>query len=141
MEGVFFLGICGLVFLVVDVCCIRKLMDYFHLKKHGIACEATVISTDIRYYRGQKSLYPILQFTTADGKTVGVTSEFGTSARSAKYREGAKIPLFYEAENPKHYIIVPDDLYGRIAVVFLCTFFFILFAGCSIGFLVDILSR
>ncbi len=140
MEGVFWLGLFGLAFLVLDVFCIRKLADYFHLKKYGIACKATVIATDIRSYRGQKTLYPTLQFTTADGKAVVVTSEFGTSTRSGKYREGAKIPLFYEAENPKHYII-PDDLYGRIAVVFLCTFFFILLAGCSIGFLVDILTR
>ena len=140
MEGVFWLGVIGLAFLVLDVFCIRKLADYFHLKKHGIACEATVIAADVRSYRGQKSLYPVLQFTTMDGKAVVVTNEFGASARSSKYHEGAKIPLFYEAENPKHYII-PDDLYGRIAVVFLCSFFFILFAGCSIVFMVDILTR
>ncbi len=140
MDGVFLFGVIGLFFLVLDAFCIRKLVDYFYLKKHGIACEATVIAADVRSYRGQKSLYPVLQFTTMDGKAVVVTNEFGTSTRSSKYREGAKIPLFYEAENPKHYII-PDDLYGRIAVVFLCTFFFILFAGCSIGFLVDIMTR
>ncbi len=141
MEGVFFLGICGLVFLVVDVCCIRKLVEYFRLKKHGVACEATVISADIRSYRGQSFLYPMLEFTTADGKAVVVMGKFGTSTRSVKYRVGAKVRLFYEAEDPKHYVIVPDDLYGWIATVFLCTFFLILFAGCSIGFLVDILTR
>ena len=141
MEGVFWLGVIGLAFLVLDVFCIRKLVDYFHLKKHGISCEATVIAADIRSYKGQSFLYPMLEFTTVDGKAVVVMSKFGTSTRSVKYRVGAKVQLFYEPEDPKHYAIVPDDLYGWIAIVFLCTFFFILFAGCSIGFLVDIMTR
>ncbi len=141
MQGVFWMGVIGLAFLVMDLFYIRKLLDYFHLKKHGIACEATVIATSIRHHKGHASLYPTLEFSTTDGKAVVVTSEFGTSTRSGKYREGEKVQLFYDTDNPKHYIIVPDDLYGRIAVVSLYTFFLVLFAGCSIVFLVDILTR
>lgn len=141
MEGVFWLGLFGLAFLVLDVFCIRKLADYFHLKKHGIKCMATIIKLDERWARTSKAYYPILEFYDQDGKSHLLASESGMSYKHKKYSVGKKLKVYYDAENPKHCVIVPNDLYGRTAVVFLCTFFFILFAGCSIGFLVDIMTR
>ena len=141
MEGVFWLGFFGLAFLVLDVFCIRKLADYFHLKKHGIECMATIIKLDERWARSSKAYYPILEFKDQNGKPHLLVSESGMSYKYKKYSVGKKLKVYYDVQNPKHCVIAPNDLYTRIALVFLVTLFTVLFLGMSIGFAQDILTR
>ncbi len=141
MEGVFWLGLFGLAFLVLDVFCIRKLADYFHLKKQGIECMATIIKLDERWARTSKAYYPVYQFKAQDGIVYTIVSESGMSYKYKKYSVGKKLKVYYDAENPYHHIIARNDLYTRIALVFLVTLFTVLFLGMSIGFAHDILTR
>ncbi len=141
MEGVFWLGMFGLAFLVLDIFCIRRLADYFHLKKHGIECMATIIKLEERRARSSKAYYPILEFYDQDGKPHLLFSESGMSYKHKKYSVGKKLKVYYDAKNPKHCVIAPNDLYTRIALVFLATLFTVMLLGMSIGFAHDILTR
>jgi hypothetical protein len=75
------------------------------LLKHGAQAQGTVVDAEEDTGRGYDNLpsrtyHPVVEFTTADGRTVTFTSGLGFSVRQP--RIGSTVPVRYHHDDPEH---------------------------------------
>lgn len=136
MEGLFWMSLFCLAFLILDIFCVIKTIEYFRLKKHGICCYAKVIRLDKQFSRTGYTYQPWFEYKTATGEWITVRCETSTSFKNA-FSIGKKIKIHYSKDNPQKYIIDKNSLYVQIALLFIDTL--ILICVCSL--FVDLLIR
>ena len=96
--GVFF-AVIGVVFLLVGIHGLRGTLSF-----RRRAQQAEGVVTDVRARSSGKSgdpgivFYPVLQFTTRDGRQVQTEARTGRSPAPA--REGDRVPVQYDPEDP-----------------------------------------
>ena len=89
MEGVIWLGIFTLAFLLLDIYCIYKVVDYFRMKKNGVCCYAKIIKLEKEIDRTHISYRPWIEYTTNDNVTI--TSRFESDTNVViKYQDFLK---------------------------------------------------
>jgi hypothetical protein len=67
---------------------------------------------------GGTFLYPRFRFTAQDGRTVTITSTFGST--SQPYDDGEKVPVLYDLRHPEH--AKPDSFQLWLTPLFLAPF-------------------
>ncbi len=134
MTDLIWLALFALISLAGEGYSIWKLIDYARLKKHGIPCHAKVVRLKKQYsghMLGTDGYHPVLKFTTREGLPVEVHSSSGMTFRSGRFARGRKVQILYDAAQPHHWILVPNDLYIRIGIFLIWT---LLLAGSGVIF-------
>lgn len=120
--GGFWAGLFSVAFLIPFIIAIRGITKYVRLKKYGIKTYATIMKTEKSYYRGV-SHYDKYYFFTVEGRSYG--GMFSVGYKAKRYNNKQKIEVRYDKENPEQHIRVKDSLWESIAVLFLCSLFFL----------------
>ena len=136
MEGIFWMGILAIAFLILDIFCIIKTIEYFKIKKNGICCYAKVIRLDKNFTRAGYVYTPWFEYKTNSGDWITVRCESSTSFKNA-FPVGKKIKIYYDSENPDKYIMDKNSLYVQIGLLFITNIMLL----CTGGLFIDLLIR
>lgn len=99
----------GLVFILIGLYFIRKTHQY---KTNGIKATAIIKevvsqrTTEVSNNSFNKEMmyYPVLTFTSKDGKSITKQSNSGRNTPTA-YKVGDPVTIYYKAQNPEDFII------------------------------------
>ena len=114
--GGFWAGFFAVAFLIPVIYFIRKITEYFTLKKHGESTEAKIRQTEKQPYR---YTYVYRKYYSFDigGQSYG--GFFDTGVNLKKYHTNRTIRIYYEKENPEHHIINGLSLYEPLCLLIL----------------------
>lgn len=136
MEGIIWLGLFTLAFLLLDIFCIFKVIDYFKFKKNGVECCARIIKLEKILNRGHISYRPWIEYTTKDDVVITSSFESAMSIKSKKFSVGKCVKIYYDTKNPDKYVIDRNSLYIQFMLIFIVT----IFLACSGMLFVKLLS-
>ena len=114
--GGFWAGFFAVAFLIPVIYFIRKITEYFTLKKHGESTEAKIWQTEKRPYRYTYVYRKYYNFDIG-GQSYG--GFFNTGVNLKKYQTNRTIRIYYDKENPAHHIINGLSLYEPLALLLL----------------------
>lgn len=99
MAGAFCLGIFGIVFLIIDIYCIIKMVEYFSIKKNGVCCSGKVIRLDKAFSKAGYVYTPWYEYTTETGEYFCKKCRSSTSFKNA-FPVGKRIKIYYDKNDP-----------------------------------------
>ncbi len=123
MEGIIWLGLFTLAFLILDIYLFFKVTDYFKLKKNGVSCYARIIKLEKRSNRGHISYRPWIEYTTKDNVVITSAFESAMSIKSKRFSVGKSVKIYYDSNNPEKYVIDKNSLYILFELIFIVTIF------------------
>ncbi|MET7288690.1 DUF3592 domain-containing protein [Streptomyces sp. NPDC005573] len=108
----------GALFLVIGINLLRGAR---RLRRDGASARATVVGFQTRsQVDSNRMMYtPVLQWVTADGRTVEVTSS-SESSSVGDLRRGGEVTVFYDPDNPRRMLI--DGFDGNFLAGIFCFF-------------------
>ena len=139
MEGAFCLGILGIVFLIIDIHCIIKMIEYYSLKKNGVCCSGKVIRRDKTFSRAGYVYTPWYEYTTETGEYFCKMCQSSTSFKNA-FPVGRKIKIYYDKNDPENHIIDKNTLYTQAALTIITSVLFLVTGGVSISMIIGIIK-
>ena len=135
MDGAFCLGIFGIVFLIIDVHCIIKMVEYFSLKKNGVCCSGKVIRLDKSFSRAGYVYTPWYEYITEKGEYFCKKCQSSTLFKNA-FPVGKKIKVYYDKNNPEKHIIDKNTLYAQVALAIIVSILFLGTGGVCISMII-----
>lgn len=139
MEGAFYLGIFGIVLLIIDIHCIIKMVKYFSLKKNGVCCSGKVIRLDKAFSRTGYVYTPWYEYTTETGEYFCKMCRSSTSLKKS-FPVGKKIKIYYDKNDPKKHIIDKNTLYAQAALTIIVSVLFLGTGGIFISMIIGIIK-
>jgi len=92
---------------------IMKLIERRKIKMNGEVVQATVVDYKVsKDSEGAQRYYPVLQYTTKDGRLVTVQSR---KERSQKYKVGKQLTVYYLPSQPSKFYISGLIPYVKLA--------------------------
>ena len=92
---------------------IMKLIERRKIKMNGEVVQATVVDYKVsKDSEGAQRYYPILQYTTKDGRLITVQSR---KERSQKYKVGKQLTVYYLPSQPSKFYISGLIPYVKLA--------------------------
>ena len=114
--GGFWAGFFSVLLLIPVIMIIRKIVEYFALKKHGESTDAKIWQTEKRPFRYTYVYRKYYSFDAA-GKSYG--GFFDTGVNLKKHHTNRTIRIYYDKENPEHHIIIGLSLYEPLCLLIL----------------------
>ena len=139
MDGAFCLGIFGIVFLIMDIHCIIKMVEYYSLKKNGVCCSGKVIRLDKLFLRAGYVYTPWYEYITEKGEYFCKKCQSSTSFKNA-FPVGKKIKIYYDKNNPEKHIIDKNTLYTQVALTIIISILFLGTGGVCISMIIGIMK-
>lgn len=128
--GGFWAGFFSVVLLIPVIIIIRKITEYFTLKKHGESTDAQIRQTEKRPFR---YTYVYRKYYSFDAPGKSYSGFFDTGVNLKKYHTNRTIRIYYDKENPEHHIIIGLSLYEPLGLLLLTGLPFLCACGLFIS--------
>lgn len=114
--GGFWAGFFSVLLLLPVIYFIRKIIDYFDLRRNGESTCGKIWQTENQPYQFS-NIYRKYYSFDADGQSYG--GVFHTGINIKKYRTNRTIRICYQKEKPAHHIIIGLSLYEPLCLLIL----------------------